>query len=351
MPRRVRAALIRGVRRALQARRSSPANARPYSRRRRAAARRRDARRRWLRPAPRASGASSGAMLRQHQARLRLSPSRWAILPSLRSLTVAGVNRVAGSRSRRRGRKAANQSAKSAAGRTRAMHSASISAGDRNSSPPGSHAWQSRSSPNQSQRPVADQLAPAPGRTRSAHSSARISAKARVEMRADADRIGQHWQDSRAAARRRRGPAARAAPPRPVVVPRRLEVQVEQPGPAIGPLEPGRQRPVEIGELGRDLAGGEARRRPASAIACASGMSGNSRRSVSSVHQPWTQLCQSKLPKKIGCSARGGSASSSPSRTWSSLCGYSLRDMAERDAGKPRGDVRRRASSERQRNR
>ena len=33
-------------------------------------------------------------MLRQHQARLRFSPSKCAILPSVRSLTVAGVNKV-----------------------------------------------------------------------------------------------------------------------------------------------------------------------------------------------------------------------------------------------------------------
>ena len=44
----------------------------------------------------RSAAPSIGAIDRQHHARLRLSPSRWAILPSLRSLTIAGVNRVAG---------------------------------------------------------------------------------------------------------------------------------------------------------------------------------------------------------------------------------------------------------------
>ena len=48
-------------------------------------------------------------MLRQHQARLRFRPSRWAILPSLRSLTIAGVNKVAGSRLATRGRNCSNQ--------------------------------------------------------------------------------------------------------------------------------------------------------------------------------------------------------------------------------------------------
>ena len=48
-------------------------------------------------------------MLRQHQARLRFSPSRWAILPSLRSLTKAGSNRVAGCATATPGRKCPNQ--------------------------------------------------------------------------------------------------------------------------------------------------------------------------------------------------------------------------------------------------
>ena len=47
-----------------------------------------------------------------------------------------------------RGRNCSNQPG-NRSGCVRAMHSASISAGERNSSPPGSHAWQSRSAPNQ----------------------------------------------------------------------------------------------------------------------------------------------------------------------------------------------------------
>ena len=96
----------------------------------------------------RAGPARCGAMVRQHQARARLSPSRWAILPSLRSLTVAGMNSVAGSSRSMRGRKAASQHANSSAGKQRFMHKASVSAGERNSSPPGSHASQSLSPPN-----------------------------------------------------------------------------------------------------------------------------------------------------------------------------------------------------------
>ena len=66
--------------------RSSQANVRPYSRRKRAAARPQDVVGRRL--GDRALGRPSSARSRrQHHARLRLSPSRCAILPSLRSLT------------------------------------------------------------------------------------------------------------------------------------------------------------------------------------------------------------------------------------------------------------------------
>ena len=64
---------------------------------------------------------SSGARLRQHQARLRFRPSRCAILPSLRSLTIAGVNSVAGSRSRQPRQEIARTSRGTAAG-MRARH-------------------------------------------------------------------------------------------------------------------------------------------------------------------------------------------------------------------------------------
>src|SRR4051812_573612 len=80
------------------------------------------------------------AIERQHQARLRLRPSRCAILPSVRSLTVAGTNKVAGSRAASRGRNEFSHGRKSAADSTRFMQLASINAGDRKSSPPGSHA-------------------------------------------------------------------------------------------------------------------------------------------------------------------------------------------------------------------
>ena len=45
--------------------------------------------------------------------------------------------------------------------------------------------------------------------------------------------------------------------PQMVIMPRRFEVEIEQPAPAIGPLEPGRRWPVEIGKLRRHLAGRE----------------------------------------------------------------------------------------------
>jgi hypothetical protein len=36
-----------------------------------------------------------------------------------------------------------------------------------------------------------------------------------------------------------------------------LQMQVKQPGPAVGPLEASAKRPVQIGEFGRDLLRGE----------------------------------------------------------------------------------------------
>ena len=61
-------------------------------------------------------------------------------MPSLRSLTIAGVNRVAGRRSAASGRNLENHTRKSADGSTRRRHSASINVGDRKSSPLGSQA-------------------------------------------------------------------------------------------------------------------------------------------------------------------------------------------------------------------
>ena len=53
----------------------------------------------------------------------RLTPSRWAILPSRRSETKAGVNRLAGRPAARSGRKAPNQARNASAGRTRRISS------------------------------------------------------------------------------------------------------------------------------------------------------------------------------------------------------------------------------------
>jgi hypothetical protein len=82
--------------------RTRPASARPCSRRPHGAG--------WrpggVTAAPAAmarTGSSCGraaAISRQHQARDRFRPSRWTILPSVRSVTTAGVNRLAGCRSR-----------------------------------------------------------------------------------------------------------------------------------------------------------------------------------------------------------------------------------------------------------
>ena len=58
---------------------------------------------------------------------------------------VTGSNSVAGFLAPTSGRKRPNQSPNCAGGNTRRISSASISDGDRNSSPAGSHAWQATS--------------------------------------------------------------------------------------------------------------------------------------------------------------------------------------------------------------
>ncbi len=66
-------------------------------------------------------------------------------MPSVRSLTIAGVNSACGVPAAMCGRKRENHDANTAGGSTRRMHSASISADDRKSSLAGSQAWQSAS--------------------------------------------------------------------------------------------------------------------------------------------------------------------------------------------------------------
>ena len=73
-----------------------------------------------------------------------------------------------------------------------------------------------------------------------------------VEVRADADRIGQHAQIFARRVANARASGSRSAA-HAVRVAGRLEMQIEQPGPTIGPLEPPAQRPVEIGQLGANF--------------------------------------------------------------------------------------------------
>jgi len=82
-------------------------------------------------------------------ARERLTPSRWTNLGSVRSLIFAGGNWLSGSRSASLGRKRSSQVENSVATRVRDMDKASINAGERKSSPSGSHAGQLASFPNQ----------------------------------------------------------------------------------------------------------------------------------------------------------------------------------------------------------
>ena len=187
-------------------------------------------------------------MLRQHQLRLRLGPSRWAILPSLRSLTIAGVNRLSGSRPFDPWAGIdANQARKRRSAPARAMHKASVSAEDGNSSPPGSHAWQSRSAAEPMATRDRRSAAPSsPDRMPPPSPARRISAKAVLEW--VPTRIG--WVSTSRyvaqRARRTRAPAGPALPPSLRRMARRFEMKLEQPRPAVRPLKtaavPGRSR-------------------------------------------------------------------------------------------------------------
>ena len=139
---------VRDSRQQSQRRETSPANARRRSRPRRAGGSPRDGGRR-LRARSRGADrrpSQLDAIERQHHARLRLSPSRWPIFPSVRSLTTTGVNSVGGSFAAMNGRKRCIHSVHWSRSSTRRMHSASTSADERKSSRLGSHAWQSASS-------------------------------------------------------------------------------------------------------------------------------------------------------------------------------------------------------------
>ena len=246
---RARRSARRSLATAAPAARSSRASARPCSRRRRAAARRRDGC---------SAAASAIARSARRQQRRDAPPAPGAAEVQAVEMRDLAVAAVADDRRREQGRGLARCDARqevrrtscgNAAGCVRAMHSASISAGDRNSSPPGSHAWQSRSAPNQCRARSADQLGER-GVEALRPFQRQDQREGGVEMRADADRIGEH----REIAAQPLGEGARQrlelCAPR-IVVPRRFEVQVQQPRPAIGPLEPATERPVEIGELRR----------------------------------------------------------------------------------------------------
>src|SRR5204862_370485 len=76
--------------------------------------------------------------------------------------------------------------------------------------------------------------------------------KAGVEMRSDAKRIGQARQEGAEALRQEQGEGLQRLSPTGIVT-ARLVMQRQQPGPAIGPLEPASAWSFEIGDLGRDL--------------------------------------------------------------------------------------------------
>ncbi len=171
--------------------RSSPANARPYNRRRHGAGPRPDVSSAPLRGNARSASGRSGAIE---------PPAPGAAEVQAVEMGDLAVAAVADRRRGEQGRGFAI--ARGAAGRprtmrrtrcrgsTRAMHSASISAGDRNSSPPGSHAWQSRSPPNRSMRPFADRVGQQVVE-RLCPFERQDQREGGVEMRADPDRVGE----------------------------------------------------------------------------------------------------------------------------------------------------------------
>ena len=142
-------------------------------------------------------------------------------MPSLRSLTVAGVNSVAGSRCARRGRKRSSHVVELRRWQARAactpLRSAPTRENRRRPAPtPGSpRRSRTRSSAFSRSSVVAARRPP----QLSAYSSASASANARVEMRADADRIGRLGQELRKRAHESRRPSGckRAGPPASVV--------------------------------------------------------------------------------------------------------------------------------------
>ena len=150
-------AVRRALTSAARAARSSRASARPYSRRRCAASRHQDAPRRVSR---------ATALLGCGEQRREASPAPGAAEVQAIEMRDLAVAAVADDRGREQGRRLARRRRAAGTARTRseiardaarAMHNASISAGERNSSPPGSHAWQSRSRAEPVASAVADQ--------------------------------------------------------------------------------------------------------------------------------------------------------------------------------------------------
>ena len=76
-------------------------------------------------------------------------------------------------------------------------------------------------------------------------------------MRSDADRIGHHVQIAGQPVGEGLRERFKAAAPR-LLVPRRFQVQLEQPGPAVWPFEATARRLVEVGKLGLDFLAREA---------------------------------------------------------------------------------------------
>src|SRR5215216_4815343 len=77
-------------------------------------------------------------------------------------------------------------------------------------------------------------------------------------MRAGADWVGQLTEINSESFSEGSRQGLKLGRPVTILIPRRLKVKIKQPTPAIRPFEPRRLPPVEIGKLGRDLAGREA---------------------------------------------------------------------------------------------
>ena len=256
---------------------------------------------------------SAEAIPRQHQARLRFSPSRWAILPSLRSDTNAGSNRVAGCRSAQ----AAAGSARASRGTRPALehppHALRLDQRRRQEVVarrlPGLAVGVGRRTSRRARAAISRSSASSPAPSR-AYSSASAQGEGGVEVGPGPDRIGQLGQvahepvgEGLGQPAQRRGPAVRVVG----LVPVELGLQHQQPRPAVGPLE--RRPPAAATDR-------PARAATFSGVRCASN---SSRHLAAAAHRPGTAAgsapaasSRARTSASRSCRRRSGAARAAP---------------------------------------